>query len=104
MAESRTVRHLERVDWSPDPFSAPDLDQWPFTIPAVAELIRNEGLEIPPGVTFLIGENGTGKSTIIEALASTYPRTGFESPFTHRRFAEIGVYFMDEPEAGKSVV
>ena len=41
---------------------APDLDQWPFTIPAVAELIRNEGLEIPPGVTFLNGENGTGNS------------------------------------------
>ena len=171
MAERRTVRHLERVDWSPHPASPPDLERWPFTIPAVAELIRNEGLEVPPGVTFLIGENGTGKSTLIEALSSVYPRAGFASPFTpsgpgpseedselprhlrvrtnplaspagfflraeamhsyfatidadpsqarawegdklqershgesflavlRRRFAEIGVYFMDEPEA-----
>ena len=55
------------MDWSPHPASPPDLERWPFTIPAVAGLIRNEGLEIPPGVAFLIGENGTGKSTLIEA-------------------------------------
>jgi predicted ATPase len=40
--------------------------EYPFNIPAVKALTR---LEIHPKVTFLIGENGTGKSTILEALA-----------------------------------
>ncbi|WP_413450324.1 ATP-binding cassette domain-containing protein [Georgenia phoenicis] len=41
---------------------------WPDTVPAVAHLLEH-GLEIPPGVTFLVGENGAGKSTIVEAVA-----------------------------------
>ncbi|MQA10035.1 MAG: AAA family ATPase [Pseudonocardiaceae bacterium] len=44
--------------------------RYPFTLPAVAWLADSaEGLELPGGVTFLVGENGTGKSTLIEALA-----------------------------------
>jgi predicted ATPase len=44
--------------------------RYPFTLPAVAWLTRStEGLELPGGVTFLVGENGTGKSTLVEALA-----------------------------------
>jgi predicted ATPase len=39
---------------------------YPYNIPAVKALNR---LEIHPKVTFLIGENGSGKSTILEALA-----------------------------------
>jgi len=43
---------------------------YPFTLPAMAWLARSrEGLELPAGVTFLVGENGTGKSTLIEAVA-----------------------------------
>ena len=37
-------------------------DEWPATIPAVAQLLR-DGLELVPGVTLLVGENGSGKST-----------------------------------------
>jgi predicted ATPase len=44
---------------------------WPMTIPAVAQLAR-EGLELSPFVTFLVGENGSGKSTIVEAVAAAY--------------------------------
>jgi predicted ATPase len=44
---------------------------WPATIPAVAQLLR-EGLTLPAGVTFLVGENGSGKSTIVEAVAMAY--------------------------------
>ncbi|TDX84918.1 AAA family ATPase [Amycolatopsis arida] len=44
--------------------------RYPFTLPAVAWLAaRHEGLALPGGVTFLVGENGTGKSTLVEALA-----------------------------------
>ncbi len=41
--------------------------EWPFTIPAVRALA--EGLDLTASVTFLVGENGSGKSTILEALA-----------------------------------
>jgi predicted ATPase len=43
-----------------------NLDTYPFNIPAVANLQK---LSFHPDVTFIIGENGTGKSTIIEAIA-----------------------------------
>lgn len=69
-------RHIERVRWAPDPRRPPDLGSWPYTIPAVAQLIREGGLDIPPGVTFLVGENGSGKSTLLEAIAEAYPRRG----------------------------
>jgi len=45
--------------------------QWPMTIPAVAQILR-DGLDLAPGVTFLVGENGSGKSTIVEAVAMAY--------------------------------
>ena len=44
---------------------------WPMTVPAVTQLVR-EGLDLPKGVTFLVGENGSGKSTIVEAVAVAY--------------------------------
>ncbi|MEO7398286.1 MAG: AAA family ATPase [Ilumatobacteraceae bacterium] len=43
-------------------------DEWPMTIPAVEQLAR-DGLDLAPGVTFLVGENGSGKSTVVEAVA-----------------------------------
>ncbi|BDZ50040.1 hypothetical protein GCM10025867_22810 [Frondihabitans sucicola] len=46
-------------------------DQWPFTVPAVAALI-GEGLAFDEQITFLVGENGSGKSTVVEALAESY--------------------------------
>jgi predicted ATPase len=41
---------------------------WPATVPAVAQMLR-EGLELPAGLTVLVGENGSGKSTVVEILA-----------------------------------
>jgi predicted ATPase len=78
------VRHFERIDWAPRDDPPPDLEEWPFTIPAVAQLVAEGGLEIPAGVTFLIGENGSGKSTLVEALAAIYPRHGFVHPFAQK--------------------
>ncbi len=40
--------------------------EWPFGLPAVAAL---DGLRFDAAATFLVGENGVGKSTLIEALA-----------------------------------
>ncbi len=45
--------------------------RWPATIPAVAQIL-DEGLELGPGVTLLVGENATGKSTIVEAVATAF--------------------------------
>jgi predicted ATPase len=78
------VRHFERIDWSPRDDPPPDLEAWPFTIPAIAQLVAEGGLDIPPGVTFLVGENGSGKSTLVEALATVYPRHGFVHPFVQK--------------------
>jgi predicted ATPase len=77
---NRDTRHLERLVWAPNPRRPPDTSKWPFTIPAVAQIIDEGGLDIPGGVTFLVGENGSGKSTLVEALAAKYSRKGFETP------------------------
>lgn len=46
-------------------------DSYPASIPAVAQVLA-EGLDLGPGVTFLVGENGSGKSTIVEAIAVAF--------------------------------
>jgi predicted ATPase len=75
------TRHLERVEWRPRPGTR--TDTWPYTIPAVAQVVADGGLDVPDGVTFLVGENGSGKSTLVEALAAAYPRHGVENPFVN---------------------
>ena len=44
---------------------------WPATVPAVEHVLA-EGLEFPAGLTVLVGENGSGKSTVVEMLAAAY--------------------------------
>jgi predicted ATPase len=46
-----------------------DLDGYPFSLPALENF--NE-LEFHPRVTFLVGENGTGKSTLLEGIATAW--------------------------------
>jgi predicted ATPase len=45
--------------------------RWPDTIPAVTSIL-DDGLDLAPGVTLLVGENGSGKSTIVEAVAIAF--------------------------------
>jgi predicted ATPase len=67
------------VDFDQPPVVRVDVDrerrlpahQWPMTVPAVAQLAA-DGLELSPFVTFLVGENGSGKSTIVEAVAEAF--------------------------------
>ena len=39
---------------------------FPFDVPVVRQL---KTLELSPGVTFFVGENGSGTSTLLEAIA-----------------------------------
>lgn len=48
----------------------PAPDEWPATVPAVAQVLR-DGLDLS-AATVLVGENGTGKSTLVEAVAMAY--------------------------------
>jgi Predicted ATPase len=49
--------------------SIASFSQYPFSLPAVNNLFS---LEMHPRVTFIVGENGSGKSTILEAIAAAY--------------------------------
>lgn len=55
------LRHIELLRDQIDRW-----DEYPFSIPAVARL---DILEFHEHVTFLVGDNGCGKSTLIEAIA-----------------------------------
>ena len=41
-------------------------------VPAVRHLMRAGQLKLEKPVTFFVGENGTGKSTLLEAIAVAY--------------------------------
>jgi predicted ATPase len=55
----------------PGPGLRVDESAWPASVAAMAQLLR-EGLELPAGLTVLVGENGSGKSTVVEVLAGTW--------------------------------
>lgn len=44
-------------------------DKYPFCLPAIKSL---DSLELHPKATYIIGENGTGKSTILESVATAF--------------------------------
>jgi predicted ATPase len=47
----------------------PQSNEYPFNLPIFQQL---ENLELRSKVVFLVGENGTGKSTLLEAIAVNY--------------------------------
>lgn len=57
-----------------------NFNQYPFCVPAVTGLHE---LALHKNVTFFVGENGTGKSTLIEAIAVNY---GFNPEGGSRNF------------------
>ena len=60
----RTKPYLLHASLYPD--VEPNYDEYPFSVPAVHEI---GNIEFHPNVTFFVGENGSGKSTVLEALA-----------------------------------
>ena len=56
--------YLQRVSFKPN--AVLNFESYPLNIPAVREI---ESIEFHPDVTFLVGENGSGKSTVLEAIA-----------------------------------
>jgi predicted ATPase len=56
--------YLQRVSFKPD--AELNFDAYPLSIPAVREI---ENIEFHPDVTFFVGENGSGKSTVLEGIA-----------------------------------
>jgi predicted ATPase len=46
-----------------------DTSGYPFTLPVIDGLRTAGRLDLGPMVTFLVGDNGTGKSTLLEAIA-----------------------------------
>lgn len=68
MSRSRTVDRVRFVQQVRFGLNG-DTNRYPFDLPVVRHLAGTGGLELGPGVTFLVGDNGTGKSTLVEALA-----------------------------------
>jgi predicted ATPase len=58
-------------------------DRYPFNIPAIATL---KDLEVTSRICFFVGENGTGKSTLLESIAAHY---GFGLEGGNRNFSSV---------------
>lgn len=53
------------------PLAVPDRAVWPWTVPAVGQLLA-DGVEFTSDIVILVGANGSGKSTLLEAIAEGY--------------------------------
>ena len=69
--EARVALNSLPLRWIEEHPEAPvDPDAWFAQVPAVRQLLET-GIEFGP-ITVFVGENGAGKSTIIEAIAAAY--------------------------------
>jgi predicted ATPase len=73
-----------------------DQDGWPFDLAAVRALAQ---LDLTAPVTFLVGENGTGKSTLIEGLAVAFGFSAQGGPLSYDLEEELSERDRDDPLA-----
>ncbi len=78
--------HLQSL--TPRLFSESEIDEFPFTVPVIRSLPE---IKFTAPVTFFVGENGSGKSTVMEALACAVESitVGSESVKTDKTLAPI---------------
>jgi predicted ATPase len=60
VTRTRTLRTLETFVRRVRLDEGAATGRYPFSLPAITWLGRSGGLDLAPGVTFLVGENGTG--------------------------------------------
>ena len=81
------VRRIEQHPLSPAPRNA-----WPADIPAVRTIL-DAGLDLAP-ITVIVGENGSGKSTVVEAIAEAFglnAEGGTHNAHHHTQSTESGL-------------
>ena len=96
--------HLKNVSIDQDRF--PTREHYPFNL----ELMQKTGeVSFPSPVTFFVGENGTGKSTLLEAICrccgihiweKEYRRRYETNPFEKLLFRALDVEWYDGPAPG----
>jgi predicted ATPase len=74
------TQYLKRIELKPLPAG----DQYWKQLPAVQSIKKSGSLSLEQPVTFLVGENGTGKSTLLEAVAVA---SGFNAEGGSRNFS-----------------
>ncbi|HNE04230.1 MAG TPA: AAA family ATPase [Anaerolineales bacterium] len=81
-----SIMHLQSL--TPRPFLDSDLNEFPFTVPVIRSLPE---IKFTSPVTFFVGENGSGKSTVLEALACAVESitVGTESVKTDKTLAPV---------------
>jgi len=96
--------HLLNVQLFPE--KGPDLTKYPFNLPLFHQTQR---IAFTSPVTFFVGENGTGKSTLLKALANKCriqiwkdeEGTRFDrSPYEDRLYQFIDIQWADGPVPG----
>lgn len=67
MKSSKLEQYIRSIEL--DRENVPSFSEYPFNLSAIRNL---QSLSLHPKVTFIIGENGSGKSTILESIAIAY--------------------------------
>lgn len=78
MGTNSFVQYIKYIELDRD--KVPSFSEYPFNLPAVRNL---NTLSFHPKVTFIVGENGSGKSTILESIAVEF---GFNAEGGTRNF------------------
>jgi predicted ATPase len=78
--------HLHALEYEPNPW----LEAYPYNIAAVQQL-RQKPWRFTSPITFFVGENGSGKTTVLESIAVRYPRVGAATPFLKRTGTELSL-------------